>query len=240
MTEISWQEVIELIEPYVVKISTPMVSGTGFLFAQSNISGLCAVATAAHVVDYAHSWQQPIRVLHHSTGEIAFLKEEDRAILPDNSLDTAAIVFAKDLLPFPQSLLPLGPVGFSLKRGVEIGWIGFPAMSPNNLCFFRGCISAYLGEEEAYLVDGVAINGVSGGPAFVTNTTGGIDLAGIISAYIPNRATGESLPGLSMASDISQLQTIVSALASFDDAKQKESSMIPEAQATDAPQTPDT
>ncbi len=240
MTEISWHEAVELIEPYVVKISTPIVSGTGFLFVQSNTSDLCGIATAAHVVNHAHLWQQPIRILHHSSGQVAFLKEEDRAILLDERLDTAAIVFERDLLPFPESLIPLGPMGRSLKRGVEVGWVGFPAVSPNNLCFFGGCVSVYRAEEEDYLVDGIAINGVSGGPAFVTNLEGGIDLAGVISAYMPNLATGEVLPGLSVASDITQLQTIVSAMDSFDEAKQKESSTPPENQATDPPQKPGT
>jgi hypothetical protein len=224
MTELSWHEAVELIEPYVVKISTPIGSGSGFLFAQSSKSEICAVATAAHVVNHSHLWQQPIRILHYSTGKIAFLKEEDRAIILDNRLDTAAIVFQTGILPFPTKLLPLAPEGKYLKRGVNLGWVGYPAVSPDDLCFFNGCVSVYLEQEEAYLVDGVAINGVSGGPAFELSATGGITLAGVISAYIPNRATSETLPGLSMASDVAQLQGIVSALVSFDEAKQKESS----------------
>jgi hypothetical protein len=43
-----------------------------------------------------------------------------------------------------------------------------------------------------YLVDGVAINGVSGGPVFDDRC----HLAGLVSAYLPNRvAPNTTLPG---------------------------------------------
>lgn len=51
-----------------------------------------------------------------------------------------------------------------------------------------------------YYVDGVAIPGVSGGPAFCPNKDGSIIVVGSISAY---RHGGDSLPGLLVADDIS-------------------------------------
>ena len=73
---------------------------------------------------------------------------------------------------------------------------------PQKLCFFSGRVSAYLAEENAYLVDGVAINGVSGGPAF--HETGKI--IGLVTAYIVNRATGEALPGVSLIRSVASLR----------------------------------
>ncbi len=66
----------------------------------------------------------------------------------------------------PAEPLPLVPKDKFLKVGNKIGWLGFPAIQGANLCFFSGDISAWLQSQMAYLVDGVAINGVSGGPAF--------------------------------------------------------------------------
>jgi len=70
------------------------------------------------------------------------------------------------------------------------------------------------------LVDGVAINGVSGGPAL--STMGGLFLMGVVSAYIPNRATGETLPGLGMVRDVVQLQGLMDTIHSLDEAKAEE------------------
>ena len=218
----AWQEALELVEPYVVRISTPEGSGTGFLFVYSQDRAGCGVATAAHVVSHAHTWQQPIRIQHYKSGNAVFLKEEDRAILVNSKFDTAAIVFSKRDLPFPDTLLPLMPEGKRLMQGVEIAWAGFPAVSPQNLCFFSGRVSAYLDEAGMYLVDGVAINGVSGGPAFTTAVSEGVTLCGLISAYLPNMATGEPLPGLCMAADVLVLQQIIAAVASVDEAKEHE------------------
>jgi len=237
MSDIPWQHAVRLVEPYIVRISTPSGSGTGFLFAFFADKSSCAVATAAHVVAHAHSWQQPIRVQHHSSATEVFLKAEDRAIILDESLDTAAIVFDIGEVPVPDSLIDLTETGKYYRQGVELGWLGYPALSPKNLCFFLGTISAFLQKEEIYLVDGVAINGVSGGPAFLTDSSGKLALVGVVSAYVPNRATGESLPGLLMVSDVSQLQKVIATLASMEDAQKKQ--LPPEATAeVEAPELP--
>ena len=227
MAGLSWQDAIDIIHPYVVKISTPLGFGTGFLFAHSADNSIVAVASAAHVLSHAHEWQQPIRLYHPSSKKDVFLKEEDRAIVLDSDLDTAAVVFTKPPFPLPDSLLALAPQGKRLRQGVNLGWVGFPGFAAHELCFFTGHISAYLESREIYLVDGVVINGVSGGPAFIAEKAGGITLAGVITAYIPNRANGEPLPGLCMVSDVSQLQIVVETFKSLDEAKEQETPPAP-------------
>ena len=72
--------------------------------------------------------------------------------------------------------------------------------------------------EEAYLVDGVAINGVSGGPAFIPEKM----LIGVVAAYIPNRATGEPLPGLAVVRGVGQFHEVAESFRSLDEAKAQE------------------
>jgi len=75
-------------------------------------------------------------------------------------------------LKLPEDLVPLRPIQNALPIGVEVGWLGYPAIGPWTLCFFRGNVSAR--QEASYLIDGVAINGVSGGPVFYSTPTDGV------------------------------------------------------------------
>ncbi len=103
------------------------------------------------------------------------------------------------------------PDGMNIRVGVEVGWVGYPGVSParDRLCFFSGRISAWLEDKHAYLVDGVAISGVSGGPAFFVGSKGQPVLLGVMSAYLPNKTTGAPLPGLSLVQHIGQLEKVV-------------------------------
>ena len=65
-------------------------------------------------------------------------------------------------------------------------------------------ISAACAGSGDYLVDGVVINGVSGGPAFVLRGNEP-HLIGLVSAYFPNEATGKPSPGLGFIASISPL-----------------------------------
>ena len=58
----NWDQVVQKVTPYVVKIETPAGSGTGFLFAYNEDHSWCGVATALHVVSAADEWQQPIKI----------------------------------------------------------------------------------------------------------------------------------------------------------------------------------
>ena len=108
------------------------------------------------------------------------------------------------------------------KIGVEVGWTGFPSLSASDLCFFSGTVSFYKSRENTYLIDGVAINGVSGGPVFSVLSKSAPQIIGVISAYIANIRGGDSLPGLLMASDLTAVHNHIKKLQNFDDARQKE------------------
>jgi hypothetical protein len=218
---IDWPEAIELLKTSIVKITTPHGSGTGFVIASANKSNLCGIATAAHVVNNAHYWEEPIRIEHIASGQTFVLRHSDRAVLLEERFDTAAIILERKGSIFQDYNLPVSPEGHSLKLGWEVGWLGFPSVSPNNLCFFTGRISCYIQNDGAYLVDGVAINGVSGGPAFHLADHFPV-IIGVVSAYIANRATGETLPGLAVVRDVRQFQELIKRFSSMEEAKQQE------------------
>lgn len=216
-----WHEGISAIRPHVVHISTPRGTGTGWLVSASEPTGLCAIATAAHVVDYAHYWEMPIRIFHPHSRTSVLVRPDERAINLDSGLDSAAIVINRGDLALPSKTLPLVEKGYFIKPGVEVGWLGFPALHQADVCFFSGRISVYSEEGNRYLVDGVAINGVSGGPAFRLAAESP-EMIGIVSAYMANRATGESLPGLAVLQDVSKFYDITERFRSLDEAKEKE------------------
>ncbi len=218
MNEVQWFDVVEYLAPYVVRIWTPQGSGTGFLVSTSASTRLCAIATAEHVISHAHYWEEPIRIEHQASGKTVILRSSDRAINTQAAMDTAAIVFERRGLGLPAAALPLTPKDNFFKAGVELGWLGYPAIPQASLCFFSGHISAWLAAEEAYLVDGVAINGVSGGPAFVRERM----LIGVVTAYIPNRASGEPLPGLAVIRGVKQFHELAERFRTLDEAKARE------------------
>lgn len=215
-----WHEAFESVEPYIVKIITPQGTGTGFMIACTGNHEFQGIATAAHVLEVANYWRQPIRIQHVLSGETIFLDNDKRSvrIYPDKDIATIII---KGNLPLPKSRLNIIQENKRLKVGVEIGWMGFPAIAQDNLCFFSGRVSSWVDSERFYFVDGVAINGVSGGPAF-SKTGKEVYLIGLVSAYIPNRATGIVLPGLCLVRDIFPIYETIEKLKSFEEAKSKE------------------
>lgn len=217
-----WHVAFETIEPYVVKITTPQASGTGFLVACTDNQDLLGIAIAAHVIDYPYYWEQPIRIHHFQSGKTVFLNNPDRFIDIDDERDIACIVIPGGELPFPQDALPIIPKDKHLKVGVEVGWVGFPAIAPNNLCFFSGNTSSWVESKGFYLVDGVAINGVSGGPTFSISRENRVQIIGVVSAYVPNRATGAQLPGLCIVRDVLPLYKTIKGLKNIEEAKKKE------------------
>lgn len=218
----NWNQIIEKVKPYIVKIETPTGSGTGFLCLYNDDKKWCGIATALHVVSEADEWQQPMKIIPNGSSNHIFLKESQRVIFPDYNTDSAIVLFEKPLeTPFPDSTIPLQPVEKPLDLGFEVGWLGFPYIEPYTLCFFSGCISARREERKAYLIDGVSINGVSGGPVFYSTDTGEVEIVGIVSAYKANRATGSSLPGLLIAQDVSHFHGVIQHIKSIDEARKK-------------------
>ena len=220
---IRWNAVVAALEPYTVRLSTPEGWGTGFLLAHSPDARVTGIATAAHVVEHAHLWEDPIRVQHPSSGVSIVVRHDTRVIRLDTNTDTAVLILPKliNTIPFPADVLALAPKGKRLTVGNEIGWLGFPAIPIADLCFFSGRISAWSESLDAYLVDGNAINGVSGGPA-VSVVGPDLFLIGVVTAYAPNRATGEALPGLAVIRSVERFHADVAAITSFDEAKATE------------------
>jgi len=217
----NWDQIVNKITHHIVKIETQTGHGTGFLFLYNENKTWSGVATAMHVVNDADEWQQPIRIKLHSTGKTIFLKENERVIFKDRGTDSAVILFLKNDILFPENLIHLLPSDSIISIGVEVGWLGFPAVAPFDLCFFSGNISARQEYRKAYLIDGVAINGVSGGPVLYSTGTEGVQIVGIVSAYQANRATGEALPGLLIAQDVSHFHDVASQIKSIDEANRK-------------------
>ena len=226
-----WHDAINQLKPYLFRISTPDGFGTGFLISRRRKAPLCAIATAAHVVDHAHYWEEPLRLYHVASDKTLLLRPNERAVNLNPDLDTASVVFAGLESVLPEDPLSLIEKGYYLKPGVEIGWLGFPAMRSSELCFFSGRVSAYLETDARYLVDGVAINGVSGGPAFSLQFASA-GLMGVVSAYIPNRNTGEVLPGVAVVLDVTEYHDLADRFRSLDEAKAQETPP------TDAPAHP--
>jgi len=217
----NWGQVVQKVTPYIFKIETPTGHGTGFLCLHNEDKTIYGVATSLHVVEYANSWRQPIRLTHSGSFEQLFLKDTEYVIFSDAKTDSAVILFQKPAFELPAESLELIGLFEPLGMGHEVCWLGYPVIEPYTLCFFSGNISAWQDFRKAYLIDGVAINGVSGGPVLCFHDTEGIRIIGVISAYRPNRAEGDPLPGLLSAQDVSHFHGVIYKIRSFDDAKKQ-------------------
>jgi hypothetical protein len=178
------------------------------------------VATAYHVIRNAHRWEQPIRLQHTETCKEVLLRVDDRVISINEKNDSAIVIFGKKDLQIITEPLPLAPEGKHLRPGVEIAWAGYPAVAPDEFCFFSGHVSCFLKKDGAYLVDGVAINGVSGGPAF-SRVDEEVHFIGIVTGYIPNRVAGETLPGVCFVTSIAPFQEALKMINTLEEAKEK-------------------
>jgi hypothetical protein len=216
-----WDQVVQKVSPYIVKIETPTGYGTGFLSLYNEDKTWCGIATAAHVVSDCDEWQKPLRITHHDSGTVAYLPHDQRVIYIDRKTDSAVILFFKGDLQLPEIPITLLPVGSPLGIGVEVGWLGFPNIQEHTLCFFSGSVSARQEFRHAYLIDGVSIHGISGGPILYLNKTDGVQVIGIVSAYHANRASGEALPGLLIAQDVSHFHDVLLRVRSIDEANKK-------------------
>lgn len=216
----NWDQVVKKVSPHVIKIETPYGHGTGFLLLYNDSKTWCGIATAEHVVSYADDWKQPIKI-HSFTEESIFLQPENRVIYRDWTKDSAVILFFKGDFQLPELPIALLPMGQLLDIGSEVGWLGFPSIAPQTLCFFSGNISAHQEFRNAYLIDGVSINGVSGGPVLCLTRTEGVKIVGTINAYSANRATGEALPGLAIAQNVAHFHDVANHVHSIDEANRK-------------------
>jgi hypothetical protein len=228
----SWNQAYKAVEPYVVKIDTPAGSGTGFFFAYNTDKSLVSIATALHVVAETNDWRQPLKIRQVASKKQLLVEHGERAILPDYDRDTAVILLATNFVTasgivLPENMLPLFPSDQFKRVGTNLGWVGYPAIAPYTLCLFQGAVSAFNSGNDSYYLDGVAINGVSGGPVFEYTSKdlkGAIappKIVGIVSAYHYNRQSGGNLPGLLMAHDATHLNKIVKDLKDVDEGQKK-------------------
>lgn len=215
-----WNRIVEQLTPHIVKIETPQGHGSGFVCLYNYDHALVGIATAYHVVEHAEKWQEPMRIEHEYSRGVAFLKEGDRFIHCSAANDSAVILFMAGKLDLPRDPIELLPIERRLPIGVDVGWLGYPGIGPQALCFFSGNISARVEHRNLYLIDGVAINGVSGGPVLYSDPNESVKIVGTISAYMVNRNTGEALPGLSIAQDVSHFHATVSHIRTLDEARQ--------------------
>ena len=139
----------------------------------------------------------------------------------DHSTDSAIVFFLKGDLKFPEVPITLLPMGQPLAIGLDVGWLGYPAIEPYTMCFFAGTVSAHLSATKTYLIDGVAINGVSGGPVIHCTSSGDVQIIGCVSAYHANRVTGATLPGLLRAQDVSHFHGMAEVIRTIDEANVK-------------------
>lgn len=222
--KMTWQGALRLLQNRVFKIRTPRGHGTGFHIGNFGSGNrLYAITTAYHVINQCDDWGEPLKVIHAQTGKEILIKEKDRALFTYPNKDLAVILFVPpDDFSLPNNQIDRIPSGSSLVSGVDVAWCGFPAIKNDTLCFFHGHISCYLDQQGDYLIDGVAINGVSGGPVFyIDNKTNMPKVAGVITAYIANRATKETLPGLSMITSIAPCEDTIRNLMNINQAKKE-------------------
>ena len=205
-----WDQVIDRVANSVFCISVDDFAGSSFVvsLAKDDASGTfhTILATAWHVLRDVENPEQKLRITSWD-GTRTFVAGDSRTEvirLGSDVFDTALIhIETKEPTLDIADLLPLFPSDSVLARGAGVGWLGFPTIADPELCFFRGCISGYLNDPPAYLVDGVAINGVSGGPVFDDRC----HLVGLVSAYIPNRLDDQTLlQGLSSITPINAIR----------------------------------
>lgn len=88
----NWNDVVQKVTPYVVKIETPQGHGTGFVCFYTDEEIFCAIATALHLVAHADRWQEPLRIHHHPSNTMVLLKEHERFIFSDVTRDSAVML----------------------------------------------------------------------------------------------------------------------------------------------------
>ena len=189
-----WDEAVRQVSGQVVKVVTEKGWGTGFIAAGSD--ELRTVATAYHVMKSAYGKQLTIvsgrREFTYGNG----LPGRTFLTARIGKLDAVTVI----LLHREPPAMPMPAVPIlerhepPLTVGMEVGWLGFPCIA-DGLCFFSGRVSAIV-DDDHFFVDGTAIHGVSGGPAFCI-TDDGPRIVGSITAYLPNHVEDGPLPGLS-------------------------------------------
>lgn len=194
-----WVEAVKKVSRSVFRVEAGKAGGTGFAIStgqdKAGTTYALMVATAYHVVRDCGP-DSSIQLFSADGRWVIDRKQfEINVGRPNPDEYDIALIYVQSKTRFfdPHDVLPLLPKDFLGAIGADLGWLGYPSVVWPQLCFFRGSLSAYQPNPPSYLVDGVAINGVSGGPAF--NEQGVV--FGVVQRYIPNvRSEKMALPGL--------------------------------------------
>ena len=211
-----WQHYAGEITQQVLRIETQSVSGTGFVH-YARRGGTRCIATARHVVADVLKKKESFRVWSGSrafdfgkdTKDILYCQRTD-----DTDVDSAVLAVIDHDLPMPRVPLASLEERREVCIGIEVGWLGFPALGGvSGLCFFSGRISFVDETANRFLIDGTAVHGCSGGPVFCV-TTNGARIIGVLSGFIPNvnMPNVGYLPGLAAAVSISNYKVLEKAL----------------------------
>ncbi len=193
-----WHMVVDQVMSSVFHLNAGDSAGTCFLVSlgtdSQNLHTFAMFATAWHVLENLQGSSAGIEIISADKSKVFSSKTHKTVFSRMGTTSDAALIMVEVGQELTQdNLLPIMPFGDQLARGSEIGWLGFPGLFNAEPCFFLGVISGYLNDPPTYLVDGVAVNGVSGGPAFDDRA----HLIGLVSAYIPNKVDeATTLPGL--------------------------------------------
>lgn len=195
-----WEKVVDRVEPIVFRLLAGDLTGTCFAVSIGRLPKTKSInymfATAWHVVKDIAGSDQSIYIVAADGKTVCEAKAGCYAVFPlgSEAFDTALImVRSSENIVSQNDLLPIFGPEVQMPRGIEIGIVGFPGIVGSEFCFFKGTISGYLNKPSTYLVDGVAISGVSGGPAFDNRA----QIVGLVSSYIPNKVDNyTTLPGL--------------------------------------------
>ena len=215
LQETSWDSHYKLISPFVVKITTDKGSGTGLITAESDAH--IHIITALHVVKDCLFYG----ICFYDEKFFVCPTQDAKIIAPNPSIDCAVFSIPKKIIP-PNNAstgilpFPILAIHDKIDIGTAVGWIGYPGIFASLTAkpgFFSGSISG-ISTNNSYLIDGTAINGVSGGPVISIikrpdNTIGPV-IIGIITSYLPNIAStpgqGQiALPGVAIALNFSSL-----------------------------------
>lgn len=196
-----WKEAVDKISPVVFRVYVDDWVGTAFIVARGRgkppFEHLAVFATARHVADPTKTGSVESLTLVSSDLARRYPSKEnpmEMHSLGAEGHDTAVILMrSREEIISRDGLMPMLPWNSLLRRGSEIAWLGFPGIFEPELCFFHGFISGFRADPPEYLVDGSAMPGVSGGPAFDNRA----HLVGLVSAYIPHeQEDGAILPGV--------------------------------------------
>src|SRR5713101_3932243 len=196
-----WKDVVEKIAPLVFRVYIDQYVGTAFVVCRGRgkppFEHVAVLATARHVADPAKTGVVDSLTLVSSDLKREYPSSQnpmEMRVLGKEAYDTSVIlVRSREEIISSQALMPMLPWNSLLRRGADIAWLGFPALFDPELCFFHGFVSGFRGDRPRYLVNGTAMPGVSGGPAFDNRA----HLIGLVSEYISHKEEGEAvLPGV--------------------------------------------